>query len=155
MTRMLRSTNPTEYQIQCSIIEYANKWKAVNRGFPSSDNTVGDYLFHIPNGGLRNKVEAVKLKKMGVKAGVWDLFLMIPTFTVMHDHRSGLFIEVKSQEGKLTKNQKEFEAKNSTEYSFIVVNSLESFIAGVSTYLRVKDFNVFASEVHQKDKAII
>ncbi len=27
-------------------------------------------IFHIPNGGKRNKLEAIKLKKEGVKAGV-------------------------------------------------------------------------------------
>ena len=30
-------------------------------------------LHHCPNGGSRNKAEAVKLKQMGVKAGIPDL----------------------------------------------------------------------------------
>lgn len=29
-----------------------------------------DLMFHIPNGGSRNKLEAANLKKQGVKAGV-------------------------------------------------------------------------------------
>lgn len=36
------------------------------------------WLHHIPNGGSRNKAEAVKLKQMGVKAGVSDLCLPYP-----------------------------------------------------------------------------
>lgn len=36
------------------------------------------WLHHIPNGGSRNKTEAVKLKQMGVKTGVSDLCLPYP-----------------------------------------------------------------------------
>ena len=36
------------------------------------------WLFHVPNGGSRNKQEAVKFKQMGVKAGVSDLCLPYP-----------------------------------------------------------------------------
>lgn len=36
------------------------------------------WLFHVPNGGSRNRVEAVKFKQMGVKAGVSDLQLPYP-----------------------------------------------------------------------------
>lgn len=34
-------------------------------------------LFHIPNGGSRNRLEAINLKRQGVKAGVPDLFLPV------------------------------------------------------------------------------
>ena len=36
------------------------------------------WLHHIPNGGRRDRVEAAKLKEMGVKAGVSDLCLPYP-----------------------------------------------------------------------------
>ena len=36
------------------------------------------HLFSIPNGGSRNKIEAAKLKREGVKKGVSDLFLAYP-----------------------------------------------------------------------------
>ena len=32
-------------------------------------------LFHIPNGGLRSKTEAARMKRQGVKAGVPDMLL--------------------------------------------------------------------------------
>ena len=50
-----------------------------------------DYLFHIPNGGKRGKIEAAIFKKMGTKAGVSDLFLPIPM-----DGKAGLWIELKA-----------------------------------------------------------
>jgi len=35
---------------------------------------------HVPNGGLRNPVEASKLKRMGVKPGVPDYLIFEPSF---------------------------------------------------------------------------
>lgn len=51
-------------------------------------------LFHIPNGGSRNKVEAAHLKRLGVKKGVPDLFL-----PVARKGYHGLFIEMKRERG--------------------------------------------------------
>lgn len=48
------------------------------------------WLFHIPNGGSRHKAEAGKLKAMGVRPGVPDLFLPIKRWKY-----SGLWIELK------------------------------------------------------------
>ncbi|MGV8917811.1 MAG: VRR-NUC domain-containing protein [Pseudomonas sp.] len=36
---------------------------------------VADLIYHVPNGGLRNKLVAIKLKGQGVKAGIPDLVL--------------------------------------------------------------------------------
>lgn len=52
------------------------------------------YLFHIPNGGLRNKATAARMRAEGVKAGVPDLFL-----PVARQGFHGLFIEMKRREG--------------------------------------------------------
>ena len=35
-------------------------------------------LFHVPNGGFRNRHEAARFKAMGVRSGVPDLLLLIP-----------------------------------------------------------------------------
>ncbi len=56
--------------------------------------------FHIPNGGFRNIREAAKLKAMGVRAGVPDLFL-----PVKRGLWSGLFIELKFGKGKASDKQ--------------------------------------------------
>lgn len=73
-------------------------------------------LFHIPNGGSRKvKVskkgikyspEAVRFKAMGVRRGVLDLFLMEPRGGFF-----GLWIEMKSLEGKWSDEQKYFKEK--------------------------------------------
>jgi hypothetical protein len=62
---------------------------------------LSEYLIHIPNGGYRRPQEAIKLKKMGVKAGVSDLFLAYP-----NAHYHGLWIELKSEKGKLSPEQR-------------------------------------------------
>jgi len=71
---------------------------------------IGPFLFSIPNGGSRNIIEAVKIKKTGGKAGVFDLFLMIPS-EIYH----GLFIEMKSKKGRLSEKQKEFQKRAETK----------------------------------------
>ena len=57
-------------------------------------------MFHIPNGGKRNLIEATRLKAAGVKAGVPDIFL-----PVQRKQFGGLFLELKSAKGKSTINQ--------------------------------------------------
>ena len=48
------------------------------------------WLFHIPNGGSRHIAEASKLKAMGVKRGVPDIFLPVRTINFI-----GMWIELK------------------------------------------------------------
>lgn len=52
-------------------------------------------MFAIPNGGLRDKITAGKLKAEGVKAGVPDIFLPIPKYNAIGMEIAGLFIELK------------------------------------------------------------
>jgi hypothetical protein len=61
-------------------------------------------MFAIPNGGLRNKVVAAKLKAQGVRPGVCDIF-----WPLARGGYYGLFIEMKRRRGKgVTKKQQEF-----------------------------------------------
>lgn len=60
-------------------------------------------LHHCPNGGSRNKREAVKLKQMGVLAGVADLHLPVPK-----GEYGSLYIEMKYDDGRLENSQKQF-----------------------------------------------
>lgn len=60
-------------------------------------------IFAIPNGGSRHKLEAINLKRSGVKAGVPDLFLPRP-----NGKYHGLFIEMKYGKNKTTRNQDEW-----------------------------------------------
>lgn len=60
-------------------------------------------IFHIPNGGSRNAIEAANLKKQGVRAGIPDL--MLP---VAKQGYHGLFIEMKVGYNKPTENQEKW-----------------------------------------------
>jgi hypothetical protein len=62
------------------------------------------WMFHIPNGGSRNPREAKNLKRQGVKKGVSDIFLPVP-----RHGWSGLWIELKVENNKLTPEQAEFQ----------------------------------------------
>jgi len=89
-------------------------------------------LFAIPNGGKRGKLEAVIMKKEGVRPGVGDLFLMCPG-----KGYHGLFIEMKTDKGTQSDAQKEFqELAMKYGYKYGVCRTLESFMKAVNDYLR-------------------
>ena len=85
----------SEHQIQCNIIELAKLHEHI---YPELK-----WLHAIPNGGNRNIVTAMKLKKEGVKRGVFDLFLPVP-----NKKYHGYYLEIKYSKNKLTGNQNEF-----------------------------------------------
>ena len=62
-----------------------------------------ELLYHVPNGGKRDKATATALKRQGVKAGVPDLVL-----PVARCGYHGLYIELKAPGGSVQKSQKEF-----------------------------------------------
>lgn len=62
-----------------------------------------DLIYHIPNGGSRNKIEAANLKHQGVRPGVPDLCL-----PVARGGYHGLYIELKSGNNKPTQKQTEW-----------------------------------------------
>ncbi len=61
------------------------------------------WMHAIPNGGKRNVREATRLKRQGLKSGVWDIFLPVVTLDY-----PGLYIEMKAGKNKLTELQSEF-----------------------------------------------
>jgi len=88
------------------------------------DYTQDFYYFSIPNGGLRHRLVAIKLKMEGAKAGVADMFWM-----VSNDNWKGLFVEVKIDKGRQTPNQKDFEQIALKHgYFYSVVRSLDECI---------------------------
>lgn len=93
------------------------------------------WLHHCPNGGSRNQAEAVKLKQMGVKAGVSDLCLPYPKGIYC-----GLYIEMKFGDNRQTGNQKEF-LKDMVEARHFVATcySAEEAIGVISEYVNLKD----------------
>lgn len=61
------------------------------------------WLYHVPNGGKRDPVTGALLKKMGVKAGVPDLFLPEPAGKF-----HGLYIEMKCGNGRPSDEQRKW-----------------------------------------------
>lgn len=90
-------------------------------------------LYHCPNGGTRNKLEAANLKRQGVKAGVPDLFL-----PVARNGKYGMFIEMKVGRNKCTDNQKKW-IRNLLEqgYEVKVCYSCEEAIQIIKKYLNI------------------
>jgi hypothetical protein len=123
--------NPSEADIQASFIVWFNLFKP----------TLADSIFHVPNGGSRFKVknkrgewycpEGNKLKKMGAKSGVADIFLMVP-----NRQFHGLWLEFKSEKGKQSPEQKEFEKTAlSRGYQYKIAKSLDDAIKIVTEYV--------------------
>jgi len=77
-------------------------------------------IFHVANGGSRNVLEAINLKRMGVLSGVSDLIVLTPL--------KMLFIEVKNDIGKQSPAQIEFQARvESLGFQYFIVRSLADF----------------------------
>ena len=90
------------------------------------------FLFHIPNGGLRNKATAARLKAAGVKPGVPDLFL-----PATRGHYAGLFIEMKYGSNKPTPDQQRYLDMLQREgYAVAVCYGCEEAIETIAAYLR-------------------
>jgi hypothetical protein len=59
--------------------------------------------YAVPNGGKRNKAEAMKLKREGVKSGVWDCFIALPI-----EIHAGFYLEFKYAYNWLSETQYDF-----------------------------------------------
>lgn len=84
----------TEHQHQANLIKWFDLW---------APNQYKEKLFAIPNGGQRHPAVAKKLKAEGVRSGVPDLMLPIPSGSF-----HGLFIELKAEGGRATESQKKW-----------------------------------------------
>lgn len=99
--------------------------------YDGSMRKVTDYLFAIPNGGKRNKLEAVRLKKQGVKAGVSDMFLPIP-----FNDRCGLWMELKVGKGKPSGDQLDWiDRMVDIGYLAVVIWGWKSAAKAIDAYL--------------------
>lgn len=88
-------------------------------------------LFHIPNGGTRDAVEGKHLKQQGVKSGVPDLFLPVPS-----GQYHGLFIEMKTDKGRASDTQKWWiERLNAAGYFAQVCHGWEAAVDLLERYL--------------------
>ncbi|MEW6655154.1 MAG: VRR-NUC domain-containing protein [Bacteroidota bacterium] len=129
-----------EEQIQIGFFEYVG-WR-----YPK----IAPFIFHVPNGGTRHICEAKKLKKMGVRRGIWDVFVNIPS------HRfNGLWIEFKANHNKLTKEQFIFlESIKKNNQEWAICYSLEEAIKVLDSYFfqKVRTLNSYEGMLRDLEK---
>jgi len=78
-------------------------------------------IFSIPNGGTRNKLEAITMKATGLLAGASDLIVILPNGKLF-------FIELKIEKGIQSDKQKEFENRVSDlGFEYKIIRSLDEF----------------------------
>lgn len=88
----------------------------------------------LPEWGSRNKAEAVKLKQMGVKAGIPDLCLPVPMGMY-----NGLYIEMKYDTGRLEDSQKKMlKALAAAGHYCTVCYGAEEAIRVLQEYINLK-----------------
>jgi len=115
-------TEPTEHAHQVTLLNWFDVTYPHYKGF----------VFAIPNGGFRYKSVAAKLKAEGVRSGVPDLFLPVPS-GIYH----GLFIELKTEKGKASENQKLWiERLLSLGYQAVICKGWQDAANKISEYLK-------------------
>ena len=94
-----------------------------------------DLLYHIPNGGSRNRLEAANLKRQGVKSGVPDLCL-----PVARGGYHGLYIEMKYGKNKTSENQNKWlEALQKQDYAVAVCYGWQEAQQVITDYLEIRN----------------
>lgn len=107
---------------------------------------LSNFIFHIPNGGYRNKNEAYSLKRQGVMSGVCDIFVALP-----NEKYHGLWIEMKSRLGRVSPNQKYFgDNMKSVGYDTIVCRSWMSAKSAIEIYLSTSKYSELLGNEHRK-----
>lgn len=107
-------TRPRQREETNEQIEFF-RWVQANK----AKHPLLDLIHHIPNGEKRDKVTAARLKRMGLKPGVWDVHC--PAVVLGGKH--GLYIEFKSSTGSATKEQVAFRKALEPLYEFSVCRS--------------------------------
>jgi hypothetical protein len=87
--------------------------------------------FAVPNGGRRTKIEAARMKFMGVKPGVADLVFAWGDSLFSYV----LFVELKSDKGRQSAHQKAFQEKCEENYfTYRICRSLDEFSSILKEY---------------------
>lgn len=109
------------------------------------------WLHHVPNGGSRNKAEAIKLKQMGVKAGVSDLCLPYPKGIYC-----GLYIEMKYGNNRQQDTQKEFLADMAAAGHYVATcYSAEEAVKVLEEYCNLKIIDIRIAAVKTGESVLM
>ena len=120
----------TEHKIQSAFVE----WCQWNEGrLPALK-----WGFAVPNGGARHPAVAAKLKAEGVRPGVPDWWLPVKKQSGLSSYQfTGLVIEFKSKQGRVSDAQREYIDFLRSEHWFVeVCYSTEEAINTVERYLK-------------------
>lgn len=94
-------------------------------------NTYPQYrglLFHVPNGGSRNMMEANKFKSMGVVAGVADIFFLWKTCCFIFEFKTLIGTQSDAQK----KWQQAVEAEG---FRYIIIRDEETFKSNICSII--------------------
>lgn len=92
-------------------------------------------LFAIPNGANKTPAERIVFKATGLKSGVPDVFLPVP-----RGGYHGLFIEFKTEKGKVSDTQKQWLADLAVQgYHVVVCRDMSEAVELTVEYLKFVD----------------
>lgn len=97
-------------------------------------------FFSVPNGGVRNKAEAGKLKAEGTNRGVADLILLLPNY-----YFHSLNIEMKAGSSQSDYQKIYEQACRASGSNYVVCRSLDQFKDVIQEYLSSVDVNIISS----------
>lgn len=120
----MKANIATEAQEQTALFDWA-RWA-------SGKHPELNLLFHIPNGGSRNEIEAHNLRLQGVRPGVPDICLPVPRLPY-----HGLFIELKRRQGGRTSEEQRawIYCLNKNGYRAVVCKGWDETRAEIERYL--------------------
>lgn len=124
---MFENYVPTESEEQQAVFQWA---EIAAYGEPKLD-----LLYHVPNGGLRNKATAARMKGEGVKAGVPDIVL-----PVAKQGFNGLYIELKKRDhsnGPTTLQRDWLRRLDREGYKAVVCYGSDEAIETIQEYLGI------------------
>lgn len=122
-----KALQPTEYQIHKAFVQYVRKKYPV----------FADLLIHIPNEGKRSHKGVSAQKALGFRTGCLDIFFAKPKIMgYIGADRFGLWLEIKSENGKLSASQSAFIfSMTHVGYEARVAYSLEEAIKIFEDYI--------------------
>lgn len=118
--------NQPESQLQQAFFQW---WDHAHAGLYCP----ADLMFAIPNGGARHIATAVRMKREGVRAGVPDVLLCVPS-----GDWHGLFIEFKAgKKGRVSDEQARLHGVfGQNGYKVAVCRTLDEAIEAVENHLK-------------------
>lgn len=118
-----------EHEYQAQVVSWFNLQYPMFQGL----------LYCIPNGQNVGPVAGKRLRRMGLVAGVPDLFL-----SIARQDKHGLYIEMKSAKGRLMPHQAELHARLREQgYEVMVCKSFDAAQETISNYLNDRHLSYF------------